>query len=80
MIVLPLFWDQYDNAQRMHELGLGVRLDPYRFTDADLHGALSRLLGDTALRARLAGWAAVIQQRDGVRQAASIIEAAATRT
>jgi MGT family glycosyltransferase len=79
MIVLPLFWDQYDNAQRMHELGLGVRLDPYRFTDADLHGALSRLLGDTALRARLARAAAVIQQRDGVHQAASIIEAAATR-
>jgi MGT family glycosyltransferase len=79
MIVLPLFWDQYDNAQRMHELGLGARLDPYRFTDADLHGALSRLLGDTALRTRLARAAAVIQRRDGVHQAASLIEAAATR-
>jgi UDP:flavonoid glycosyltransferase YjiC (YdhE family) len=75
----PAEQDQYDNAQRMHELGLGVRLDPYRFTDADLHGALSRLLGDTALCARLARAAAVIQQRDGLHQAASIIEAAATR-
>ena len=77
MIVLPLFWDQYDNAQRMHELGLGVRLDPYRFTDAELHGALARLLGDSALHARLARAAAVIQRRDGLHQAASIIEAAA---
>jgi len=34
VIALPLFWDQYDNAQRMHELGFGVRLDTYRFTDA----------------------------------------------
>jgi UDP:flavonoid glycosyltransferase YjiC (YdhE family) len=34
MIVLPLFWDQYDNAQRVHELGLGSRLDTYRFTRA----------------------------------------------
>ena len=30
MIVLPLFWDQYDNAQRVADLGLGARLDPYR--------------------------------------------------
>ena len=77
MIVLPLFWDQYDNAQRMHELGLGVRLDTYRFTHADLHGALGRLLGDTALHARLARAAAVIARRDGVHRAASAIEAAA---
>ena len=35
MIVLPLFWDQYDNAQRMDELGFGVRLETYAFTDAD---------------------------------------------
>ena len=31
MIVLPLFWDQYDNAQRVHELGYGVRLPTYAF-------------------------------------------------
>ncbi|WP_460370310.1 glycosyltransferase, partial [Actinocorallia lasiicapitis] len=54
MILLPLFWDQYDNAQRVDELGLGVRLDTYRFTDAELHAAIERLLGDTELRARLA--------------------------
>ena len=36
MIVLPLFWDQYDNAQRVDELGLGVRLDTYAFEDDEL--------------------------------------------
>jgi MGT family glycosyltransferase len=77
MIVLPLFWDQHDNAQRVHELGLGVRLDTYRFTDGDLHGALHRLLRDTALHTRLARAAAIIQRRDGVHQAATVIEAAA---
>jgi len=74
MIVLPLFWDQHDNAQRVHELGLGVRLDTYRFTDAEMHGALGRLLTDAGLRTRLAGAAAAIQRRDGVRRAATLIE------
>ena len=73
MIVLPLFWDQYDNAQRLDDLGLGVRLDTYRFTDGQLLHALDRLLGDDQLRSRLAGAAAVIQRRDGVRKAADLI-------
>jgi MGT family glycosyltransferase len=76
MIVLPLFWDQYDNAQRMAELGLGVRLDTYGFTDAQMHGALDRLLADSALRERLASAGAQIRARDGVRLAADIIERA----
>jgi MGT family glycosyltransferase len=74
MVVLPLFWDQHDNAQRMQELGLGVRLDTYRFTDAELRAALDRLLGDAALRSRLARAAAAIQRQDGVRKAADLIE------
>ncbi len=77
MIILPLFWDQHDNAQRMEERGLGVRLDPYEFTDAQLHGALARLLGDEALRARLARTAAQIQARRGLHAAAGVIERAA---
>ena len=78
MICLPLFWDQYDNAQRMHELGLGVRLAPYTFTDADLHNAIETLLGNTMLRARLAAEGERIRSRDGLRHAAGLIETAAT--
>jgi MGT family glycosyltransferase len=44
MIVLPLFWDQHDNAQRVAESGLGVRLPTYEFEDAQLHEAIDRLL------------------------------------
>ena len=76
---MPLFWDQYDNAQRMHELGLGVRLDTYRFTDAELHDALHRMLTDATGRSRLAAAAATIQQRNGVRQAADLIEQTAAK-
>ncbi|SDG57313.1 glycosyltransferase, MGT family [Sinosporangium album] len=76
MIVLPLFWDQYDNAQRVHELGYGVRLSTYSFTDEELTGALSRLLADTDLRARLAAAGEEIRRRDGLRLAADLIERA----
>ncbi|GII91408.1 glycosyltransferase [Sinosporangium siamense] len=76
MILLPLFWDQYDNAQRVHELGFGVRLSTYTFADEELTGALDRLLGDTELRARLAAAGEEIRGRDGLRKAADLIERA----
>jgi MGT family glycosyltransferase len=53
MVVLPLFWDQYDNAQRIDEIGRGVRLDTYGFADEELTGAVDRLVADGALRQRL---------------------------
>jgi MGT family glycosyltransferase len=74
MILLPLFWDQYDNAQRVHETGFGVRLDTYRFTDDELHSALAGLLGNAALRARLAAASARIRRADGVARAAQLVE------
>lgn len=79
MIVLPLFWDQYDNAQRVAELGFGVRLDTYRFEDEELTGAIERLLGDVALRARMARAGEEIRRRDGKRKAADLIEALGRR-
>ena len=47
-IVLPLFWDQYDNAQRIDECGFGVRLSTYEFSDEELHTAIERLSSDTS--------------------------------
>jgi UDP:flavonoid glycosyltransferase YjiC (YdhE family) len=78
MIVAPLFWDQYDNAQRVDELGLGVRLDTYGFTDGELHAALDRLLGDSDLHVRLASAAEQVRGRDGLAAAADLIESAAS--
>ncbi|CDO06879.1 glycosyl transferase [Mycolicibacterium cosmeticum] len=74
LIVLPLFWDQYENAQRIDELSFGIRLDTYGFADHDLTGAVERLLADGDLRARLAGIGAAIRARDGLRVGADAIE------
>ena len=75
MIVLPLFWDQYDNAQRVGELGYGVRLDAYAFEDGELRGAVDGLLANTALRERMAKEGSEIRARDGKTPAADLIEA-----
>ena len=74
MILLPLFWDQYDNAQRMDELGFGVRLLTYEFTESQMNEALERLLSDAGLRARMAANGEAIRSRDGLRVGADVIE------
>jgi MGT family glycosyltransferase len=74
MVLLPLFWDQYDNAQRIHELGFGVRLNTYGFSDEELSLSLEKLLGDAELKERLATISAQIRERDGLRRAADLIE------
>ena len=53
MIVMPLFGDQYDNAQRIDEKGFGIRLDPYNFTESQLLNAIEKLLNDKELKERL---------------------------
>jgi MGT family glycosyltransferase len=79
LIVLPLFWDQYENAQRIDELGFGVRLNTYAFPDAELTDAVDRLLADTELRARLADIGSAIRARDGLRVGADVIERVGTQ-
>ena len=79
MIVLPLFWDQYDNAQRVSETGFGLRLETYSFTDSDLTDAIESLLSDSALKARLATTSARIQKADGIKIGADVIEAVARK-
>ena len=77
MVLLPLFWDQYDNAQRMDELGYGIRLPTYEFTPDELNGAVDRLLSDTALRGRMTEIGERIRARDGLAKGADIIESVA---
>lgn len=74
LVVLPLFWDQYENAQRIDELALGIRLDTYHFGDDELIAALERVLADTEMRARLAAIGDAVRTRDGLSVAADVIE------
>ncbi len=65
MIALPLFWDQYDNAQRLDETGFGVRLPTYDWSEEQLVGTVHRLLVNDDLRARMRSNAQAIQADPG---------------
>ncbi|XP_054166230.1 NDP-glycosyltransferase YjiC-like [Oppia nitens] len=54
MIVIPLFSDQYDNAQRVHEKGYGIRLDAYKCTEEELLTSIENILNDKLLSEKLA--------------------------
>ncbi len=77
MIALPLFWDQYDNAQRVDETGFGVRLDAYRFTGEEIVGAIERLLEDGVLRERMGVISKRLRANPGTIVAADLIEGVA---
>jgi MGT family glycosyltransferase len=74
MVILPVFWDQYDNAQRIHETGFGVRLDTYDHEPRELPAAIERLLEDGALHERLAALSRRLQESPGTQRAADLIE------
>jgi MGT family glycosyltransferase len=79
MIGLPLFWDQYDNAQRLQETGFGRRLPTYDWTTEELTGAVNALLADQDLAARMRANAARIQAEPGRVRGADLIERVAER-
>jgi UDP:flavonoid glycosyltransferase YjiC (YdhE family) len=74
MVALPLCWDQHDNAQRLGELGLGARLDPFAFEDAELEAALEGLLGDERLSVRLDSLSERLRAASGPTRATAAIE------
>jgi MGT family glycosyltransferase len=78
MVLLPLFWDQYDNAQRVHETGFGIRLDTYGHEPHELTGAIDRLVGEERLKAHLAAASERLSARPGTELAANLIERIAT--
>ena len=74
MIVLPLFWDQVDNAQRVDETGFGRRLATYDFRDEELTDAIDELLADQALAERLDRVSKRLKASPGTVRAADLIE------
>src|SRR4029077_7741794 len=74
MIALPLFWDQYDNAQRLDDAGYGARLLTYEFEPEHMELALGRVLHDAVLRQHMQVISRRLQANAGTVRAADLIE------
>jgi MGT family glycosyltransferase len=73
MIVLPLFWDQHDNARRVQEAGFGVHLSTYRFSEMEFFTALDSLLSADSLPQRMAPISERLRSEPGTHKAADLI-------
>jgi MGT family glycosyltransferase len=78
MLVLPIFWDQHDNAQRVDETGYGIRVPTYERAPGELRAALDRVLSDEGLRARCDAAGERLRKQPGTTLAADLIEELAT--
>lgn len=76
-LILPLAWDQPDNAARVTRLGVGESLGPRQRSVAQLALALGRLTAP-AVRERCLAVASRAEQRDGLEVAADWVERMAT--
>ena len=71
---MPYVWDGHDNATRVAETGHGLALHRYDWTDEDLLRAVDTLIGDPAMRDRLARTSSQMQEADGPGFAAQLLE------
>ncbi|CAG2167877.1 unnamed protein product [Oppiella nova] len=74
MIVLPLFADQYDNAQRVEDKEFGKRLNAYKCSESELLTAIESLLNNNELNAKLRKISSRIQSDNSIAKLPQIIE------
>ncbi|NP_001310036.1 uncharacterized UDP-glucosyltransferase YojK-like [Tetranychus urticae] len=53
MIVIPCCFDQLDNAQRIEDLKLGYRIDPFGYDEDEVHKTVDNLLENTEIRLKM---------------------------
>ena len=73
-LIMPYVWDGHDNATRVAETGHGLKMHRNDWADQDLLGAVDRLIGDPAMRDRLARTSRHMQEADGPSFAARLLD------
>ena len=74
LVVVPTFWDKSDNAQRVVEAGVGLRLAPRHCTPERLRAAVKRLIDEPSFRDNAQRMARRFAEAPGPPLAAELLE------
>jgi MGT family glycosyltransferase len=74
LLVVPTFWDKSDNAQRVVEAGVGLRLAPRRCTPERMRQAVKRLVEEPMFRENAQRMARLFAEAPGPAGAAELLE------
>lgn len=74
LVIVPTHWDKPDNAQRVVEAGVGLRLSPRRCTPRRLRTAVERVLSEPSFRANAQRLARQLAGERGPERAAELLE------
>lgn len=72
-LIMPFCWDGHDNARRADDVGVGRRIDRYRWTKEELASAITGLLDNPALNDKLSANSDAMKKAAGVTVAAKAI-------
>jgi UDP:flavonoid glycosyltransferase YjiC (YdhE family) len=74
LVIVPMQWDQLENAQRVVEAGAGVRLRAEHCTPERLRAAVTRVLEEPSFRHNARRLATALNRYEGPRRAAELLE------
>jgi MGT family glycosyltransferase len=74
MVVVPMMWDQADNAQRIVQAGAGIRLSRRSCTPKGIRTAVEEILGDSSYKQHARELAKSLEQCGGPDKAAKLLE------
>ncbi len=74
LVVVPTTWDKPDNARRVVEAGVGIRLSPRRCKPDALRDAVERVLNDPSYRSNARRIAGLLEAAPGPVRSAELLE------
>lgn len=73
-VVLPLFGDQIDNAQRVEDLGYGRRLNAFDCTETQLRQTIEEVLSNTEMIEKCREMGKAMRSRDEVHKVSLLVK------